>query len=563
MAFRLIHTTTLNLKLITGQSIPKYAILSHTWGDEEILYGEMMSMNGESSQSAALKSGYLKIQGMCEKARSLGFEYAWADTCCIDKSSSAELSEAINSMFQWYQRADICLVYLSDLSPDSDIDNDMPSCKWFTRGWCLQELIAPKDVRFYNNSWQHIGDKSTARLKGLISSITKIDQAVLSDATLLPTLSVAQKMSWASQRVTTRPEDIAYSLLGIFDINMPMLYGEGEKAFLRLQEEIIKRSNDLSIFAWGHPVSPSAQKNPSFRMDGIDDDENSFPTDPDSCCDLFARSPSDFSGCGGLVLHTSYTSWAFRNIEFSKTNNGLFFSHVDLRVSFNECCYLLPLLCYDQNSPGEILYLALKMVHAHLFVKLRKCSQAFWFIGNEKVDGYILTHLTPPTRSQVASSHIRSVQLCSTSLSKIQLYSSLLEISSRDTWDASRLAFLRCDGRTFHGHVKLNGRRLCKFWAGLRNPEWDFYLAWRTVREVERDTRKHRESLRVRLYSLEDWEGPDTIMGMHWGADSTKVSKHKTHKLRLAFLDVEVGVVSIEEQGMVFFRINIKLDSRG
>jgi hypothetical protein len=152
-------------------------------------------------------------------------------------------------MFQWYQRADICLVYLSDLSPNSDIDDCMPRCRWFTRGWCLQELIAPKDVRFYNSSRQHIGDKSTTRLKGLISHITKIDQAVLSDAGLLPTLSVAQKMSWASHRVTTRLEDIAYCLLGIFEINMPMLYGEGEKAFLRLQEEIIKRSNDLSIFA--------------------------------------------------------------------------------------------------------------------------------------------------------------------------------------------------------------------------------------------------------------------------------------------------------------------------
>jgi hypothetical protein len=106
-------------------------------------------------------------------------------------SSSAKLSEAINSMFQWYQRADVCLVYLSDLSPTSDIDDCMPRCRWFTRGWCLQEPIAPTEARFYNNSWQHIGDKSVTMLKRLISRIAKIDEAVLSDATLLPTLSVA------------------------------------------------------------------------------------------------------------------------------------------------------------------------------------------------------------------------------------------------------------------------------------------------------------------------------------------------------------------------------------
>jgi hypothetical protein len=423
----------------------------------------------------------LKIQGKCEKARSLGFEYAWVDTCCIDKSSSAELSEAINSMFQWYRRADVCLVYLSDLSPNSDIDDCMPRCRWFTRGWCLQELIAPKDVRFYNNSWQHIGHKSTTRLKGLISRITKIDQAVLSDATLLPTLSVARRMSWSSQRVTTRPEDIAYCLLGIFEINMPMLYGEGEKAFLRLQEEIIKRSNDLSIFAWGHPLSTSFEESPSDSMDTDEDEASSFPTDPESCCDLFARSPSDFSGCGNVVLHYS---GSFRNVEFSITNNGLFLSQVDLELNFNKCCYLLPLLCSDQNSSGESLYLALKMVHARLFVKLRKCPQQLWSLANEKVDSYVLTHITTPTRNDVKSSHIKSVQLRSPSSSKRQLYSSLLEISSRDTWDASRLAFLSCDDRPLEGYFKLNGKRLYDARPApyartvFEDSEGHFYLAW-------------------------------------------------------------------------------------
>jgi hypothetical protein len=557
MALRLINTTTLKLELITGQSIPKYAILSHTWGEEEILYGEMMGLNGQSSQLAALKSGYLKIQGMCEKARSLGFEYAWVDTCCIDKSSSAELSETINSMFQWYQRADVCLVYLSDLSPNSNIDDCMPRCRWFTRGWCLQELIAPKDVRFYNNSWQHIGDKSTTWLKGLISRITRIDQAVLSDAGLLPTLSVAQKMSWASHRVTTRLEDIAYCLLGIFEINMPMLYGEGEKAFLRLQEEIIKRSNDLSIFAGGHPASTSFRRYPLWvpaSMDSGEDDANSFPTDPDSCCDLFARSPSDFSGCGTIVLDTS---GAFRNVVFSITNNGLLLSRMDLRLNFNKCCYLLPLLCSDHRGA---LYVALKMIHARLFVKLRQCPQYYWVIAKEEIDRYVITHLTPPTRNHLASSHIKSVQLRGLTSSKSKLYDSLLEVSPRDIWDASRLALLSCDDRPFGGYFKFNGNNFGRgVWPA--SPESHFYLAWGDLFLENRNNGSYREVAWVHLYSLEDWEGDRTIRGQQF-ADSSQASHFETHKLRLASLDVKAGVVSIGEQGRLLFRINIEFSSR-
>jgi hypothetical protein len=559
MAFRLINTTTLKLELFTGQNIPKYAILSHTWGDEEILCGEMMSINGQSSHVATRKSGYLKIRGMCEKARSRGFEYAWVDTCCIDKSSSAELSEAINSMFQWYRRADVCLVYLSDLSPNADIDDCMPRCRWFTRGWCLQELIAPRIVSFYNNFWQHIGDKSTPRLKALISRITKIDQTVLSDVTILPTLSVAQRMSWASQRVTSRPEDIAYCLLGIFEINMPMLYGEGEKAFHRLQEEIIKRSNDLSIFAWGHPVSTSFRYQERDGPAALDnDDTNSFPTDPDSCCDLFAQSPSDFSGCENLVLHYS---GAFRNVEFSVTNNGLFLSQVDSRLNFDKCCYLLPLLCYDQSSPTETLYLALKMVHARLFVKLRQCPQGELFIANEKVDCYVLTHITTPTRNHVKSSHIKSVQLHSQSSSKWNLYSSILEVSSPDIWDASRLAFLSCNDRPFKGYFKLNGWSLHGARARFEKISFYFYLAWGNLVLSDRDTGSHRETLWVRLYSLEEWEGLHNIRDQLF-AGPHQASDFQTHQLRLSSLDVEVGVVSIEEQGRTFFRINIMVDPR-
>jgi hypothetical protein len=559
MDFRLIHTRTLKLELFNEPRIPKYAILSHTWTDDEVSYEEMIRINGESSHPAARKSGYLKICGTCEKARSHGIEYAWVDTCCINRSRSEELTEAINSMFRWYRRADACFVYFADLSSNSDIVHSMPRCRWFTRGWCLQELIAPRDVMFYNNCWQHIGNKSTPRFEKLISHITKIDQAVLSDASLLPRLSVAQKMSWASRRVTTRPEDIAYCLLGIFNINMPLLYGEGQKAFLRLQKEIIEQSNDLSIFAWGHPISTSP---PGHEQDGPtapdEDDAKSYSTDPDSYCDLFAQSPSDFSGCGNLVLpHDG----AFRNLAFSMTNNGLSLSQMDLRLNFDNNCSLLPLLCHDENSPTEPLYLVLKMIHARLYVRLRQCRSGdlFQVMSNERVDGYVLTHLTPQTRSRIASSHISSVQLRSQSSRKSVLHESILEISSPDTWDASRLAFLNCDDRLFMGYCKLNGRTLCQDRLGSESLECDyFYLSWgRLLLSNISDTRS-RDTVWVRLYSREAWKRSAALRGpIHINADVNQASELETHQLRLTSIDVKVRVISIEELGRRFFRIDI------
>jgi hypothetical protein len=182
----------------------------------------------------------------CDQAVSEGYEYAWVDTCCIDKSSSAELQEAINSMFKWYQQAKICYAYLTDLPSGSNLSKSLPRCRWFTRGWCLQELIAPPEVRFFDEGWTDIGTRTSCTR--LISRITRIPLGVLENSQRMYDMPVARRMSWASTRHTTRVEDQAYCLLGLFDVNMPMLYGEGPKAFLRLQEEIMKRSSDLSIF---------------------------------------------------------------------------------------------------------------------------------------------------------------------------------------------------------------------------------------------------------------------------------------------------------------------------
>ncbi|KAE9379683.1 HET-domain-containing protein, partial [Stipitochalara longipes BDJ] len=223
-----------------------YAILSHRWGKdtEEVTYRDLIDGTGKN------KVGYKKIRFCGEQARRDGWHYFWVDTCCIDKSSSAELSEAINSMFSWYKNSTICYVFMDDVTEHTC--ENLVGSKWFTRGWTLQELIAPSNVVFYDSLWNRLGTKKT--LQGDITSITGIQGNFLL-GTNLETASVAKKMSWAATRTTKRIEDIAYSLLGIFDINMPLLYGEGIKAFRRLQEEIIKLyPEDHSLYAWGDIV---------------------------------------------------------------------------------------------------------------------------------------------------------------------------------------------------------------------------------------------------------------------------------------------------------------------
>jgi hypothetical protein len=243
---RLIHGESLKLVEFTDDHIPPYAILSHTWSREEITFQEM-SMDLPKEERQSLSSGikgasYKKIMYCCEQASKDGLEYSWVDTCSIDKSSSSELSEAINSMFRWYSNAAVCYAYLSDVHL---VTKDISSSRWFTRGWTLQELIGPRDVKFFTSNWELIGTKES--LCESIAGITGIDAETLLDPSTLSSASVARKMSWAAERQTTRNEDVAYCLMGIFDVSMPLLYGEGEKAFIRLQEEIIKENDDHSL----------------------------------------------------------------------------------------------------------------------------------------------------------------------------------------------------------------------------------------------------------------------------------------------------------------------------
>lgn len=211
---RLINTITGLLEEFIGDEIPEYAILSHTWEKDEISLQEFQRLtdpdfaHDPKTLAAKAKVGFIKIRGCVELAASKGIPYVWVDTCCIDKDSSADLSESINSMFRWYANSKVCFAYLVDVKSSSE----WMESRWFTRGWTLQELIAPPVVEFYCQSWDFLGIKRTSYLP--LSEKTGILEEVLK-ANDLSSASVAQKMSWASDRKTTRIEDRAYCLLGL------------------------------------------------------------------------------------------------------------------------------------------------------------------------------------------------------------------------------------------------------------------------------------------------------------------------------------------------------------
>jgi hypothetical protein len=263
-AMRLLNVNTRQLEEFFGDAIPLYAILSHTWGAQEVTFQDLAKEGHEQKQ------GYSEIEGCCPQAASQSLLYVWIDTCCIDKTSSAELSEAINSMFHWYAAARVCYVYLQDVPPGLDPfdrNSAFQTSRWFTRGWTLQELIAPGQIEFYASDWTPIFPLYTRGMTGpgwlithrkkiaLLSGITRIPESVLRQEYHLSLVSAACKFSWAADQRTTRIEDEAYSLLGLLGINMSLLYGEGNKAFLRLQEIVLSSSDDISVPAWGYDLS--------------------------------------------------------------------------------------------------------------------------------------------------------------------------------------------------------------------------------------------------------------------------------------------------------------------
>ncbi|KAF5670903.1 het domain-containing protein [Fusarium heterosporum] len=265
---RLLNTKKVFIIETHGIETPPYAILSHTWSTEEIVLKDVQNSSAyggpwpdadeESFYSLGVSKnkGFTKILQSVTLAANEGHRHIWIDTCCIDKTSSAELSEAINSMYQWYAKAEICYAYLADVTSAGTEELSAPNSsfrqsRWFTRGWTLQELIASREVLFYASDWSYLGSKNgDIEFTQLLSEITGIQLDVLTGELSPQEVSLASRMHWAAHRQTTRLEDIAYCLLGIFDVNIPLLYGEGKRSFIRLQEAILNKDDDQSLFAW-------------------------------------------------------------------------------------------------------------------------------------------------------------------------------------------------------------------------------------------------------------------------------------------------------------------------
>ncbi|KAI0634376.1 hypothetical protein C8Q77DRAFT_747975 [Trametes polyzona] len=343
-----------------------YAILSHTWQStngksDEQTYADLLKIQadvreanlkrpGNAPESTVLTHEHLspKIRGFCKIALEAGFELGWLDSCCIDKSSSAELAETINLMYELYRQSDICYVYLHDVPTSDDADEWMSRFKesrWHTRGWTLQELIAPSNVVFLSSSWLFLGTK--LGLAYTLERVTGINADILTGRASVTSVCVAERMRWASSRATTRIEDEAYCLLGIFGVHIPPIYGEGSNAFLRLQEEIIRTIPDQSIFIWGSTGVLSSITNPVgeevWDEEDWEWDSNYMRRRSERCGPgLLPTTPRHFTVLGdhNTVTHLSPKCFA------SRLGRGVQ-SMPPLHCSFTPQGVLVELLCVD------------------------------------------------------------------------------------------------------------------------------------------------------------------------------------------------------------------------
>ncbi|KAI6023734.1 hypothetical protein BKA83DRAFT_4052912, partial [Pisolithus microcarpus] len=238
---KLIHTT------VSGYF--QFVTFSHRWGIDEPL---LRNVEGHSIYDMSTDGGFGKLQAFCLRACEQNYLWAWSDTCCIDKDSSAELQEAIGSMFAWYRRSALTIVHLSDI-PNT---GSFGTSEWFRRGWTLQELLAPQTILFYTQNWSLYKNLAGSNHKTDVDVMEELEKATGVESRFLTNFSpgmddARSRLQWASSRCTTRPEDIAYSLFGIFDLHLPVLYGESaEKALGRLLAEIISQSGDISVLEW-------------------------------------------------------------------------------------------------------------------------------------------------------------------------------------------------------------------------------------------------------------------------------------------------------------------------
>ncbi|KAI1389579.1 HET-domain-containing protein [Hypoxylon trugodes] len=363
---RLLQVHTRKLEEFNGNAIPPYAILSHTWGKHEVTFRDVSKSYYKNRKFC------MKLEGCCRQAAKDGFHYVWIDTCCIDKSSSAELSEGINSMFQWYKKSTVCYVYLADVSAEDDPFNtpsEFRNSRWFTRGWTLQEILAPTELVFFDRVWNEIEVDRISRspspsridrninalqnqqyfnspaLLRLLSDITNIPKRAL-DTGDFSQFCAAARLAWAAHRETKRVEDRAYSLFGILEVNMPLIYGEGEKAFIRLQEEVIKSRDDDSLLAWGYRSIPGAH--PGISRNGV-----------------LAQSPSEFSQCHSFqILESEETGpdVPLATSHSAMTNIGLQTSIPIRSIDTKNGIYIAILRCLVPGIYGSRSHLAVPLV---------------------------------------------------------------------------------------------------------------------------------------------------------------------------------------------------------
>ena len=384
---RLLNTETIKLHDFFGRQPPLYAILSHCWGEDEVSYKNVWK--GKNLGAA----GWAKVRQCCSFVQGLGFQWVWIDTCCIDKRSSAELVESINSMYMWYRRAAMCFAYLADVQcrPENihsyedlattvgngremeESQERQPEpiegqtielfrrSKWFTRAWTLQELLAPARVIFLDSDWNMFGSKG--RLNDLVSDISGIANVA---SMFVLNASIATKMSWAANRTCTRPEDLAYSLLGIFRVNMPLVYGEGKyQAFARLQLEILQKSGDESIFAFFHGLRNWA--------------------------DVLAQSPRDFVHFKGIRSFEP----RFPRAPYICTQKGLEINTILLpaRTYFGEYkMYFMPLNCAREGALKPMAVRLAKINDDEYFRIGDNYNRSKWLTWPEEADLDILAN---------------------------------------------------------------------------------------------------------------------------------------------------------------------------
>jgi hypothetical protein len=555
---RLIHTTNLNFKWFAWKNIPEYAILSHTWESDkqtgestEVTFRDMTDIIKDPTHPSSKKDGYRKIVSACKVARDNKLEYIWVDTCCIEKESSSELSEAINSMYRWYQDAKVCYAYLSDLKAADNIKLALPECRWFTRGWCLQELIAPSAVWFYDSNWDYVGSKD--ELSQLLFDITQINKEVLRDSNLVASVPVARRMSWAAKRETSREEDLAYCLLGIFGVNMPMLYGEGPNAFLRLQEQIVLSSNDLSIFAFDLNLKPT---NPSGRM-------------VVSYCDMFAKSPTAFKYHGAREYSETEPRW---NEAFTVTNKGIYFQRAKLHIDMRNGMYRMILNTEYPSLNHGFIYL--RKVGPRLFVRCAFDESDHHFAHRElrptRVDEeiYIIQHITPLRQQQLKDVDKYSIQVKSQTHTWTPEALEVLGGSPwSNHWDVSRMKYLTRGEEAFRGYWRLLpnlARKLGRAGTTPRALLGEVYLACGLLYSENRLYPKPW----VAFYGPEEWRRMELNLGIFTGLNDMVGVKdphdRATYDLSPDFISATTIItahIKLQKESVPRFHLSINIET--